>query len=176
VPGNLPTVIGVHGARHNNLQNIDVDEPLWRTVAVVAVSGSGKTSLAIGTLYAEGMQRFMESLSTYRRRRLTLRSNRQTRVPRGHPRAATAARGRRASRSSQAGKPCLRYQMLPRLMSSRLNGQPASSTRLRLARNCTLALRIIDFIIGAIRRINPAGSSSTVFVTRQPPWPSGSML
>jgi excinuclease ABC subunit A len=71
VPGTLPTVIGVRGARHNNLQDIDVDVPLWRTVAVVGVSGSGKTSLAIGTLYAEGMQRFLESLSTYSRRRLT---------------------------------------------------------------------------------------------------------
>jgi len=71
VPESLPTVIGVRGARHNNLQNVDVDVPLWRTVAVVGVSGSGKTSLAIGTLYAEGMQRFLESLSTYSRRRLT---------------------------------------------------------------------------------------------------------
>jgi excinuclease ABC subunit A len=71
VPGTLPTVIGVHGARHNNLRDVDVDVPLWRTVAVVGVSGSGKTSLAIGTLYAEGMQRFLESLSTYSRRRLT---------------------------------------------------------------------------------------------------------
>jgi len=71
VPGTLPTVIGVRGARHNNLRDIDVDVPLWRTVAVVGVSGSGKTSLAIGTLYAEGMQRFLDSLSTYSRRRLT---------------------------------------------------------------------------------------------------------
>jgi excinuclease ABC subunit A len=71
VPGNLPSVIGVRGARHNNLRDVDVDVPLWRTVAVVGVSGSGKTSLAIGTLYAEGMQRFLESLSTYSRRRLT---------------------------------------------------------------------------------------------------------
>src|SRR6202041_1434843 len=55
----------------NNLQNVDIDVPLWRTVAVVGVSGSGKTSLAIGTLYAEGMQRFLESLSTYSRRRLS---------------------------------------------------------------------------------------------------------
>jgi excinuclease ABC subunit A len=70
-PGTLPTAIGVRGARHNNLRNIDVDVPLWRTVAVVGVSGSGKTSLAMGTLYAEGMQRFLESLSTYSRRRLT---------------------------------------------------------------------------------------------------------
>jgi excinuclease ABC subunit A len=67
----LPTSIGVHGARHNNLRDLDVDVPLWRTVAVVGVSGSGKTSLAIGTLYAEGMQRFLEGLSTYSRRRLT---------------------------------------------------------------------------------------------------------
>ena len=71
VPTTLPTVIGVHGARHNNLRDVDVDVPLWRTVAVVGVSGSGKTSLAIGTLYAEGLQRFLESLSTYSRRRLT---------------------------------------------------------------------------------------------------------
>src|SRR6266496_2916668 len=71
VPGTLPTVIAVRGARHNNLRDVDVDVPLWWRLAVVGVSGSGETSLAIGPLYAEGRQRFLESLSAYGRRRLT---------------------------------------------------------------------------------------------------------
>src|SRR5580700_8620087 len=70
-PGELPDAIKVRGARHNNLRDVDVDVPLWRTVAVVGVSGSGKTSLAMGTLYAEGLQRLLTGLSTYSRRRLT---------------------------------------------------------------------------------------------------------
>src|ERR1700744_4559405 len=66
----LPSVIEARGVRHNNLRALDVDIPLWCVVAVAGVSGSGKSSLATGTLYAEGMQRFLEGLSTYSRRRL----------------------------------------------------------------------------------------------------------
>src|SRR6201989_1683298 len=70
-PDTLPRAIELRGVRHNTLRDLDVDVPLWRTVVVAGVSGSGKTSLAIGTLYAEGMHRFLEGLSTYSRRRLT---------------------------------------------------------------------------------------------------------
>ena len=55
----------------HNLKNIDVDIPLHRIVSIVGVSGSGKSSLALGVLYAEGSRRYLESLSTYTRRRMT---------------------------------------------------------------------------------------------------------
>ena len=61
----------VHGARVHNLKNIDAEIPLNRLVAIAGVSGSGKSSLALGILYAEGSRRYLESLSTYTRRRMT---------------------------------------------------------------------------------------------------------
>jgi len=67
----LPDSIEVRGARIHNLKNIDVDVPLNRIVGIAGVSGSGKSSLALGTLYAEGSRRYLESLSTYTRRRMT---------------------------------------------------------------------------------------------------------
>src|SRR5688500_14250091 len=66
-----PVSIEVRGARVHNLQNLDVSVPLRRFVAVVGVSGSGKSSLALGVLYAEGSRRYIEALSTYTRRRLS---------------------------------------------------------------------------------------------------------
>ncbi|MBL7259883.1 excinuclease ABC subunit UvrA [Paractinoplanes lichenicola] len=71
LPPTLPRFIEARGVRHNTLRDLDVDVPLWRTVVIAGVSGSGKTSLAMGTLYAEGLHRFLEGLSTYSRRRLT---------------------------------------------------------------------------------------------------------
>lgn len=71
LPSSAPDAITVRGARVHNLKNIDVTVPLGRLVAIVGVSGSGKSSLALGVLYAEGSRRYLEALSTYTRRRLT---------------------------------------------------------------------------------------------------------
>lgn len=68
---NKPDRIIVRGARVHNLKNIDVDIPLDRIVGIAGVSGSGKSSLALGVLYSEGSRRYLESLSTYTRRRMT---------------------------------------------------------------------------------------------------------
>ena len=61
----------IRGAKVHNLQNIDVDIPLGKIVGIAGVSGSGKSSLALGVLYAEGSRRYLEALSTYTRRRMT---------------------------------------------------------------------------------------------------------
>ncbi|MBD5509492.1 MAG: excinuclease ABC subunit UvrA [Lachnospiraceae bacterium] len=66
-----PTHIKVRGARVHNLKNVDVDIPLHKIVGIAGVSGSGKSSLALGILYAEGSRRYLEALSTYTRRRMT---------------------------------------------------------------------------------------------------------
>ena len=65
-----PTHIEVRGARVHNLRNVNVDIPLGQLVGVCGVSGSGKSSLALGVLYAEGSRRYLEALSTYTRRRM----------------------------------------------------------------------------------------------------------
>ncbi|MBD5469660.1 MAG: excinuclease ABC subunit UvrA [Lachnospiraceae bacterium] len=67
----MPTHIKVRGARVHNLKNVDVDIPLNKIVGIAGVSGSGKSSLALGILYAEGSRRYLEALSTYTRRRMT---------------------------------------------------------------------------------------------------------
>ena len=67
----IPEHIEIRGAKVHNLKNIDADIPLHQIVGIAGVSGSGKSSLALGVLYAEGSRRYLESLSTYTRRRMT---------------------------------------------------------------------------------------------------------
>ena len=67
----VPKSIRIRGAKVHNLKNINVDVPLNQIVGIAGVSGSGKSSLALGVLYAEGSRRYLESLSTYTRRRMT---------------------------------------------------------------------------------------------------------
>ncbi len=68
---NVVNAIKVRGARVHNLKNINVDVPLNQIVGIAGISGSGKSSLALGVLYAEGSRRYLEALSTYTRRRMT---------------------------------------------------------------------------------------------------------
>ena len=67
----VPQKIEIRGAKVHNLKNLDIDIPLNQIVGIAGVSGSGKSSLALGVLYAEGSRRYLEALSTYTRRRMT---------------------------------------------------------------------------------------------------------
>src|SRR4051794_41120292 len=69
IPTNRKSLV-IRGARENNLQNIDVEIPRDQLVVFTGLSGSGKSSLAFETIYAEGQRRFLESLSAYARRRV----------------------------------------------------------------------------------------------------------
>ena len=87
-----PQAIEVRGARVHNLKDIDIDIPLGRLVGIAGVSGSGKSSLALGVLYAEGSRRYLEALSTYTRRRLTQAEHAQVDIARtGGTRVASAS-------------------------------------------------------------------------------------
>ena len=67
----MPNTIQIRDARVHNLKNIDIDIPLGKLVAISGLSGPGKSSLALGVLYAEGSRRYLEALSAYTRRRMT---------------------------------------------------------------------------------------------------------
>lgn len=90
--------IKIRGARVHNLKGVDVDIPLNKIVGVAGVSGSGKSSLALGVVYAEGSRRYLEALSTYTRRRMTQAAKAQ--VDRGDV-CSGGSRAAPASRSSR---------------------------------------------------------------------------
>ena len=74
MPSDSPSDIRIKGARQHNLQNIDVRIPRHRLVVVTGLSGSGKSSLAFDTLFAEGQRKYVESLSAYARQFLDRKS------------------------------------------------------------------------------------------------------
>ena len=100
--------IEIRGARVHNLKNIDVDVPLNKIVGIAGVSGSGKSSLALGVLYAEGSRRYLDALSTYTRRRMTqapkadVDEGSTTRSPAPSRRCCSATRSCRTSLPSWA--------------------------------------------------------------------------
>lgn len=94
----MAQTIDITGARVHNLKRVDVRVPIGKMVAVAGVSGSGKSSLALGVLYAEGSRRYLEGLSTYTRRRILAKRRGETRRDR-----ACAARARVASAAERAG-------------------------------------------------------------------------
>ncbi len=103
----MAQTIDITGARVHNLKCVDVQVPIGKMVAVAGVSGSGKSSLALGVLYAEGSRRYLEGLSTYTRRRIA-QSGEDAAIWRGSPHTRAGASRRAAKRSSTRSSMCRR--------------------------------------------------------------------
>src|SRR5690625_7554934 len=116
-----PAVIQVRGARVHNLKNVDVDVPLGALVALAGVSGSGKSALAMGVLYAEGSRRDVEALSTYTRRRMAQAPRAEVDRVRHVP-AALALR-QRPGVPGEVGRAACRERGQPAVMGLRLWAQ-----------------------------------------------------
>ena len=100
-----PQTIEVRGARVHNLKNLDVDVPLNKIVGIAGVSGSGKSSLALGVLYAEGSRRYLESLSTYTRRRMSQAQRSDVSEVRYVPASLRCGKGRVCPESAVLSEP-----------------------------------------------------------------------
>ncbi|WP_242363866.1 excinuclease ABC subunit UvrA [Limosilactobacillus antri] len=134
----IPAQVEVRGGRVHNLKNIDVDIPLHKFVAVSGLSGSGKSSLAMGILYEEGSRRYLEALSTYTRRRIKLGAQAAVRSVKHIP-SALALRQRPAIPSERAtvGTMSEMFNVI-RLIFSRL-GSPVCPNGHRLKPSLTIA-------------------------------------
>ena len=128
--GELPRVISVRGARVHNLRDVDVDLPRDALVVVTGVSGSGKSSLAFGTVYAEAQARYLESVAPYARRLIDQLAVPDVREITGLPPAVALqqARGVPQSRSTVGTVTALSNSL--RMLFSRAGDYPAGAARL----------------------------------------------
>ena len=137
----LPSCIEVRGAHVHNLKDVDIDIPLNSMVGIAGISGSGKSSLALGVLYAEGSRRYLEALSTYTRRRMT-QASRATVDEVRHIPAALALHQRPSVpgvRSTFGTMSELLNSL--RLLFSRIGSQPTHDERCRRASDALHVLR-----------------------------------
>ena len=134
----IPAQVEVRGGRVHNLKNIDVDIPLHKFVAISGLSGSGKSSLAMGILYEEGSRRYLEALSTYTRRRIKLGAQAEVTSVKHIP-SALALRQRPSIPSERAtvGTMSEMFNVI-RLIFSRL-GSPVCPNGHRLKPSLTIA-------------------------------------
>lgn len=122
--------IEVRGARTHNLKNINLVIPRDKLIVVTGLSGSGKSSLAFDTLYAEGQRRYVESLSAYARQFLSLMENRMSTILRGyHPRSQLNRNRHRTTRA-------LRWVLLPRSTTTCACCLPAWASRVVRTMTC----------------------------------------
>ena len=105
--------IRIRGARTHNLKNLDLDLPRDKLIVITGLSGSGKSSLAFDTIYAEGQRRYVESLSAYARQFLSVMENRTWTTSRACPRRSRSSRSRprttrvrRSARSPRSTTTC----------------------------------------------------------------------
>src|SRR5229473_879095 len=139
----MENTIVIRGAREHNLQSVNVELPRNRLIVFTGVSGSGKSSLAFDTLYAEGQRRYVESLSSYARQFLGQLQKPDVDYLAGlspaisiQQKAAGRSRPKRASRSSPASSPCRRERGF--LCSLRSSAARRASTRIYL-KTCSSA-------------------------------------
>ena len=155
-----PSHIAIRGARVHNLRDVDVDIPRERLVVITGLSGSGKSSLAFDTLYAEGQRRYVESLSAYARQFLEQMAEARRRVDRrplagDRDRAEAPAGGTRARPSAPSPRSTTTCGCSTRASASRTAGRAASRSRARRVEQ--MAARVLAPRRGRARRGARAG-------------------
>src|SRR3989344_3540084 len=126
----LPPNVSIRGARQNNLKNVDVDIPRDKFVIFTGISGSGKSSLAFGTIYAESQRRYLESIAPYGRRLIEQAGVSDVTSIVGLPPAVALKRSRGATNARSTVGSLTTVSSLVRMLYSRVGHYPARQTML----------------------------------------------